>query len=76
MEESHTHECKLFQDVWEESRRTATAQEVQRVVADPDTRALNPCSSSTDVKPGTATDVENSADQMDEDTSLRAPATS
>ena len=36
----------------------------------------NPSSSSTDVKPGTATDLENSADQMDEDTSLRTPATS
>ena len=29
-EESHTRECKLFQDVWEESRRTVTAEEVQR----------------------------------------------
>ena len=66
----------VFQDVWEESRRTATTEEVQRgAVADPDTRALNPSSSSTDVKPDTATDVENMADKMDEDTSLRTPAT-
>ena len=38
-------------DVWEESRRTVTAEKVKRgIVADPDTRALDPSSSSTDVK--------------------------
>ena len=74
---SHTRECQAFQDVWEDGRRTATVEEVKRgIVADPDTRALDPNSNSTDVKPGVATDVENSADRMDEDTSLRAPATS
>ena len=68
---------QMFSDVWEEGRRTATAVEAQRgAVADHDTRALNPSSKSTDVKPGTATCVENSADKMDEDTSLRTPATS
>ena len=56
---------------------TATAVEVKRgIVVDPDTRALDPSSSSTDAKPCVATDVENSADQMDEDPSLRAPAIS
>ena len=74
---AHTRECKAFQDVWEESRRTATAEEVKRgIVAESDTRALDSSSSSTDVQPGVATDVENSADRMDEDTSLRAPAIS
>ena len=73
---SHTRECKRFQDVSEESRRTATAEEVQRgIVVDPDTRALYPSSSSTDVKPCVAT-VESSAGQMDEYTSLRALAIS
>ena len=42
---------------------------------DPDTLTLDPSSSSTDLEPATATDVESSADQMD-DTSLRSPATS
>ena len=74
---AHTRECKAFQDVWEESRRTATAEEVKRgIVAESDTRALDSSWSSTDVQPGVATDVENSADRMDEDTSLRAPAIS
>ena len=46
---SDSRECKAFQDVWEESRRTATAEEVARgIVVDPDTRALDPISSSTD----------------------------
>ena len=48
---SHRRECKAFQDVWEESRRTATAEEVARgIVVDPDTRALDPISSSTGLK--------------------------
>ena len=73
---SHTRECKRFQDVSEESRRAATAEEVKRgIVVDPYARALDLSSSSTDVKPCVAT-VENSAGQMDEDTSLRAPAIS
>ena len=56
---------------------TATAEEVKRGIAvKPDTRTVDPSSSSTDLKPTTATDVERSADQMDEDTSLRATATS
>ena len=46
------------------------------IVVDPDTRALDPSWSSTNVKPATATDVENSADHIDEDTSLRALAIS
>ena len=54
-----------------------TAVEVKRgVVADPDTRAPDRSSSSIDVKPASETDVESSADRMDEDTSLRAPAAS
>ena len=44
------------------------------IVPDPDTRALDPSSSSTDASPGVTTDVENSAGQMEEDTSLKAPA--
>ena len=37
-DKSHTRECKTFQDAWEESRRTATAEEEKRGVAvDPDT---------------------------------------
>ena len=72
---SHTRERKTFQDFWEERRRTATPEEVKRgIVVDPDTPALDPSSSSTDVKFGVATDVENSAGQMDEDTFLRALA--
>ena len=33
LEKSHTRECKTFRDAWEESRRTATAEEVGRGVA-------------------------------------------
>ena len=79
---SHTLEFKTCQHVWEESGRTATAEEVKRGVAVvPDTRTLDPSSSSTDLnlkrlKPTTANGIESWADQMDEDTSLRRPATS
>ena len=82
---SHTRECKTFQDAWEESRtcgRRATAEVVNRGgEADQDTRTVDPCSSSTDPDPKqskitTMTDVENLAEEMDEDTSLRTPATS
>ena len=67
---SHTREYKPYQDAWDESRRTAAAEEAKRgVAADPDTRPLDPSSSSTDpepkrTKPTTVTDTENSADQM------------
>ena len=51
---SHTHERKTVQDVWEEGRRTATAEEVKRGIAvDPDTLTLDPSSSSTDLDPAT-----------------------
>ena len=80
---SHTlANAETFHDAWHESRRTATAEEVKRGVAvDPDTRPLDPSSSSADpdpkrLKPATVTNVENPADQMDKDTSLRTPATS
>ena len=46
---SHTRECKTYQDAWEDSRRTASAEEARRgIVGDPDTRPLDPSSSSTD----------------------------
>ena len=79
---SHTRECKRYQDAWDESRRTASAEEAKRgVVADSDTRPLDPSGSSTDperkrTKTTSATDDENSADQMDEDNFRRRPATS
>ena len=80
---SDTRECKVFQDALGESRtcgRRATAEEVKRGdEADQETRLLDPSSSSTDpdpkrLKPTTMTDVENLAEQMDEDTSLRTLA--
>ena len=47
---SHTRECKTYQDAWDESRRTASAEEAKlRIVGDPDTRPLDP--SSTDPNP-------------------------
>ena len=49
---SHTRECKTYQDDWDESRRTALAEEAKRgIVGDPDTRPLDPSSSSTDPNP-------------------------
>ena len=43
---SHTRECKTYQDAWEDSRRTASAEEARRgIVGDPDTRPLDPSSS-------------------------------
>ena len=46
---SHTRECKTYQDAWDESRRTAAAEEAKRgIVGDPDTRPLDPSSNSTD----------------------------
>ena len=49
---SHTREFKTYQDAWDESRRTASAEEAKRgIVGDPDTRPLDPCSSSTDPNP-------------------------
>ena len=75
---SHTRECKEeSQDAGE-----STNSEVSReAVVDPNTRPLDPSSKSTDsdpkrLKPTTETDVEKTADQMVEDTSLRTPATS
>ena len=79
---SHTRECKTFQDAWDESRRTAAAEEANReVAADPDTRPLNPSSSSTDPEPKrtkttTVEDAENTTERMDVDNFQRTPATS
>ena len=79
---SHTRECKTYQDAWDESRRTASAEETKRgIVGDPDTRPLDPRSSSTDPNPKrskttSVTDNENLADRMDEDNFRRGPATS
>ena len=79
---SHTRECKTHQDAWDESRRTASAEEAKRrIVGDPDTRSLDPSSSSTDPNPKrskttSVTDNENLADRMDEDNFRRGPATS
>ena len=43
---THTRECKTYQDAWEDSRRTASAEEARRgIVGDPDTRPLDPSSS-------------------------------
>ena len=64
------------------SRRTATTEEVKRAIeGEQDTPPLDPSSSATDPDPKrlkltTMTDVENLANHMDEDTSLRTPATS
>ena len=42
---SHTRECKTYQDGWDESRRTASAEEAKHgIVGDPDTRPLDPSS--------------------------------
>ena len=68
---SHTRECKTHQDAWDESRRKASAEEAKRGnVGDPDTRPLDPSSSSTDPNPKrskttSVTENENLADQMD-----------
>ena len=51
-EKSHTHECKTYQDAWDESRRTASVEEAKRgIVGDPDTRPLDPSGSSLDPEP-------------------------
>ena len=79
---SHTRECKTYQDAWDESRRTASAEEAKRgVVADPDTRPLDQSGSLMDPEPKrtkitSVTDNENLADRMDEDNFRRRPATS
>ena len=73
-------ECKAHQDAWEESRQTAAAEEAKRGVAkDPDSRPLNPSSSSMDPEPkrtktATGADAENAPDQMDVDRFQRTPA--
>ena len=78
---SHTRECKTYQDAWDESRRTASAEEAKRgVAADPDARPLDPRGSSMDPVPKrtkntSVTDNENLADRM-EDNFQRGPATS
>ena len=42
---SHTRECKTYQDAWEDSRRTASAEEARHgIVRDSDTRSLDPSS--------------------------------
>ena len=71
----------LGRDALDESRRTASAEEAKRgTVGDPDTRSLDPSSSSTDPNPKrtkwtSLTDEENLADHMDEDNFRRRPAT-
>ena len=67
---THTRECKTYQDARDESRRTAAAEANREVAADPDTRPLNPSSSSTDPEPKMTTttaeeDAENSTERMD-----------
>ena len=79
---SHTRECKTYQDAWDDSSRTASAEEAKRgIVGDPDTRPLDPSSSATDSNPKKSkttavTDNENLVDWMDEDNFRRGPATS
>ena len=79
---SHTRECKTYQDAWEDSRRTASAEEARReIVGDPDTRPMDPSSSSTDPNPKrskttSVTDNDSLANRMDEDNFQRGPATS
>ena len=79
---SHTRECKTYQDAWEDSRRTASAEEAKRGIGgDLDTRPLDPSSSSTDPNPKrskttSVTDNENLANRLDEDYFQRGPATS
>ena len=70
-----------LQDAWDESRRTASAEEAKRGdVADPDTRPLDPSGSSMDLEPKrrtkTTSVTENLLDRMDEDNFRRTPATS
>ena len=68
--ESHTRECKTYQDARDESHRTASAAEANRGnVGDPYTRPLDPSSSSTDPNPKrskttSVTDNENLVDEM------------
>ena len=57
-DKSHTRECKAFQDVL--GRESTHGESGGGTVADSDTRAMDPSSSSTDVKCGIATDFENS----------------
>ena len=60
-------------DAWDDSRRTASAEEAKRgIVGDPDTRPLDPSSSPTDPNPKrskttSVTENENMANRMDED---------
>ena len=76
---AHTRECKTCQDAWDESCRTASAEEAKRgVVGDPDTGPLDPSGSSMDPEPKrtkttSVTENENLADQMDEDNFQRTP---
>ena len=80
-EKSYTRECQTYQDAWDESRRNEAAEEAKRgVAADPDTRPLDPSSSSTDPKPKrtkttTLADTDNSADKMDVDNFQGHPQT-
>ena len=65
---------------WEYSRRTASAEEARRgIVGDPDTRPLDPSSSSTDPNPKrlkttSVTDNDSLANQMDEEVLERMDA--
>ena len=76
-----TRECMTYQDAWEDSRRTASAEEAKRGIGgDLDTRPLDPSSSSTDPNPKrskttSVTDNENLANRMGEDNFQRGRAT-
>ena len=49
---SHTRKCRSYQDAWDESRRTTSAEEAKRgIVGDRDTRPLDPSGSSSGPEP-------------------------
>ena len=79
---THTREYKSCQDAWDESRRSASAEEAKRgVAADPDARPLDPSGSSMDLEPKRTkttfvTDDGDLTDWMDEDNFRRGAATS
>ena len=64
---------ETYQDAWEDSRRTASAEEARSgIVGHPDTRQLDPSGSSLDPKPKrskttSVTDNDSLANQLDED---------
>ena len=72
---SHTRECKTYQDAWDESRRTASAEEAKRgIVGDPDTRPLDPSSNRS--QPEEVNLCDRQRELGDEDNFRRGPATS